>query len=872
MQTIYFGERLEDKIRRARVRYETQLKPLLTEQETREPEAILRKIERELEHPTQTFVIKRPGQGVFASSGDTHGLVDRDNPHLGREKPQGLFANDMQHQDHFVIKGPGRLNIDSSREIQDVDHDVEGYAYLYSVQGRPNLQLERRQLIDREGNLLEELSFSNRGDEEAAFTVETGSHARDIFQARSPDNTQIATDMRYRVTELPGDAWRLEARHAIGAEPSALDDAAALPSNTIRTTYYPEGAYDRFAPVDDNTLALTVKVPPGTIDQRVSLKIVSDSELYGKALSFSQEQERVWSAFQPSLKSHATKAAMNHLDSMWQTSFRDLKRLTIPVRCGEETYFAPAAGIPNFLALFGRDSLITSLEALEFNPLLARDTLASLAYYQGKQDVAFTEEEPGKILHELRLGELTRLGLSPHRPYYGTIDATPLFVMLFHDYLQRTGDTGLRDKLWGNFEAALGWIDDHVIADPGHPQYGFLAQRDKSTQNVSDNKEVAGAKGLKNIGWKDSDASTRHLFRGGELGRLFARFREVIDEAAQSVQHPLLKTVVTLISRLLAPFHEVGKLTHAKYPLALAEVQGYVYGAWKSAENLYAAQAETLPPEDPQRGLYEAKSAMYGQKAEQLKQRFNEKFWLPEEDFIAMGLQADGAPLRSVTSNGAQAFLTGIISDENAQRMVPRLMRDDMLSGWGMRTLSSQSPAFDPFAYHNGTVWPHDNALVVKGLARYGFKKEAAELSGQLLAAGRRFKNHRLPEVYSGMQREKYDRSIPIYPETCSPQAWAAGTTPSLLASMLGLSVWQAERSVIFDRPVLPDGVGSLRLSLNLSAVRTGEPTVPEEPLELLVSRRGQEISVRRISGPADIKVQVRGESARTPSPFQQAV
>ncbi len=835
-------------------------------QDQAEPQDIFRKVVRETTHPATEIVTKQPGQNVWFSVRNPLAMVNRFDPTSGKEKPQGLFNNDMQHLDHFLIKAPRNGKLVAEKFTDLTAPDRAGFEIEYAVEGQPHLGITRRQTIDPQGTLHEELTFHNRGQSAASFDVEMGSQARDIFQARSPGAKKLYTHIRHGIRQ-DGNDIELEARHFPQNEDARHPGQEV---NTIRTRFTPLGDFQSFQPVagsEHTMLNLRVSVPPGgTVRSGVTISTASDR--FGQALYMPEIYRKTWDSLETALDVEATDRAMRHLPRMWQTSFKDLRALTIPVQCGSATFFPAAAGIPNFLALFGRDSLITALQTLQMNSMLARDTLAALAYYQGKKNDPFTEEEPGKILHELRLGETTRLGISPHKPYYGTIDATPLFAILFDEYFKRTSDPTLMRVLWPNFEAALHWIDSHIIDDPANPLYGFLAQRDITT---TDEKNVRGAQGLKNIGWKDSDGSTRHLAED--------RHGNILDKGADGcIRDRHNRVLVDEKGQLTDAGKKAGlKLTYAKYPLALAEVQAYVYGAWQAAENMYARQAEASAKPHEREALMQ-QSRAYGRKAQALRQRFNEKFWMPHENFIAMALQSDGRQLTSVTSNGAQALMTGIVDDDKAAKMARRLMQPDMASGWGIRTLSAYSFAYDPFAYHNGTIWPHDNALIVKGLARYGFKDTASALGSQVLRAGGKFRNGRLPELYTGMPREKGDRSIPVYPNTCIPQAWAAGTAPLIVSSLLGLRVDEAARAIYLDHPVLPEGVRAMKLTLGVRPATLprysegdardiehlnrpqadADGMLPGEQATLLIERQGdRSVRVTKIAGSPHIQVHV---------------
>ena len=395
-----------------------------------------------------------------------------------------------------------------------------------------------------------------------------------------------------------------------------------------------------------------------------------------------------------------------------------------------------AAGVPWFVTLFGRDSLITALQTLAYDPDIARDTLQLMAQYQGRHVDHWRDEEPGKMPHELRVGELARLHAIPHTPYYGTIDATPLFLILISRHAAWTGDLELFNELRSNVEQALEWTDRYGDRDGD----GYL-EYDSTTKH-----------GLINQGWKDSGDA-----------------------------------IVTADGRLAHP------------PISLVEVQGYVYMAKRAIADLYERAGEPERAVDLRR------------QADALRERFNRDFWLDDKQFFALALEADDRPCAVVSSNPGQALWTGIVDEEKAGKVVDRLLAPDMYSGWGIRTLSSHEPRFNPIGYHLGTVWPHDNALIAAGCRRYGRHDAAGKIFLGLLEAAMGFDHYRLPEVFAGFPREEY--GVPVhYPVACHPQAWAAGSIPYLLETMLGLEPHAFERRLNIVNPDLPPFITWLEL------------------------------------------------------------
>ncbi|HZR44013.1 MAG TPA: glycogen debranching N-terminal domain-containing protein [Ktedonobacteraceae bacterium] len=419
--------------------------------------------------------------------------------------------------------------------------------------------------------------------------------------------------------------------------------------------------------------------------------------------------------------------------------------------------YYPYAGIPWFCCPFGRDGLITALEFLPWFPQVVRGTLAFLAAHQGTKVEPFTDEEPGKILHEFRMGELANCREIPYIPYYGTIDATLLFLITLEGYIRWTNDLAFLKQLWPHAQAAARWMSEY--GDRDHD--GFIEYHKTSPT------------GLDNQGWKDSWDAISH----GD-GRL------------------------------------------ATSPLALCEVQGYAFAAYRAMGYLASRMGKA------------DEAGRWGQIAKTLRENFLRHFWWEQEHALYLALDKDKAPCDVVTSNAGQCLWTGIVPEEQAKLIISRLMREDMYSGWGLRTLSAHAKRYNPMSYHNGSVWPHDTALVGAGFSRYGGKSEAAQLLKGMFEASLYFEGARLPELHCGFaQRHGYGPTR--YPVACSPQGWAAGAPFMLINGLLGFQPSAEEQRLTLHASTLPDWlytleidglyVGSRRVHLRFE--RTGEHT-----------------------------------------------
>lgn len=655
------------------------------------------------------------GAGAVTLLAGTSFCVSAANGDMEQLRPHGMFFRDTRFVSHWMLAVNGHpIEALSTPVPEPYRADFIGRAARTNGLADSHLLIERRRSVF--GGVREEIIVRNfsRDTTRCSVSLTVNADFADIFEVKEGRARHKSVHlMRGSNGALVLESER-QGRHVLVTldAPNALVDGDVI---SYDITIEPQGHW-----------STSVTVTP-SID---GIGPEADASVWDSQRPYDVPEERLqeWHGKVPTTEL-TNKAFQKVLDQ----SRADLGSLRIfdPDHPGRTVV---AAGSPWFMALFGRDSLLTSFMTLPLDPSLALGTLKTLADHQGRTVNPLSEEEPGRILHEVRLGASTGLALGGGSAYYGSVDATPLFVTLAGELTRWGFHSEVTESLLPAVDRALDWIRNYGDADGD----GFV-EYSRATEQ-----------GLLNQGWKDS--------------------RDGINFADGTLATP---------------------------PTALCEVQGYVYTAYLSRALM------------AQEGGDARLAAEWGAQAAELKRKFNEQFWLPERGYFAIALDRYKRPVDACASNMGHCLWSGIVDDDKAPLVAERLMSDTMFTGWGVRTLASDMGAYNPASYHNGSVWPHDNALIAGGLMRYGFVEESLRIVMGLLDAAEAF-GGRLPELFCGLDRQTYGMPVP-YPSSCSPQAWAAATPVHLLRVLLRFDPCLTHGG-LWLAPVVPEGFGDIRM------------------------------------------------------------
>ena len=694
---------------------------------------------RSLKHD-DTFIVLDSHGDIGASAGGPDGLFNADTRYLARLE---MMLDDVQP----LLLGSNLRDDNSALTVDLTNSDVYRNGRL--VLQKDRLHIVRTIFLWR-GTAYQRIGLQNHGDHAAHFDLSLlfDNDFADLFEVRG------------------------ERRPKRGVGTSKLSGPA-----DVMLDYRGLDGQGRFTVLhfEPRPTRLSVNAASWHFDlapkQTVSLSvaIACNKPILGKSVPFFRGLLAHRREMRRSTAGAATVETSNNIfNEVLSQAMADLNMLMTDTPQGRYPY----AGIPWYSTTFGRDGLITALQMLWVDPRIAAGVLRRLAWFQAKATDPLADAEPGKILHEMRGGEMAALREVPFAQYYGSVDSTPLFVLVAGLYVERTGDEELLAELWPAIEAALQWIDG-----PGDPDDdGFVEYR------------RASELGLANQGWKDS-----------------------FD----------------------AIFHADGRL--AEGHIALAEVQGYVF----AAKRLAARCAWRLGRLDMVRKLET--------EAKLLAERFEAAFWCEELGTYALALDGAKAQCRVHSSNAGQLLFTGIVREDRARRVAADLMGRRFFSGWGIRTIAQGEARYNPMSYHNGSIWPHDNALIALGFSRYGLKHAVAHLFHGMFDTASYMDLRRLPELFCGFRRERH-RGPVLYPVACAPQAWASGAAFTMLEAALGLEFDAARGEIRLRDPRLPEFLNEVVLR----DLKLGSSSV-----DLRLRRHGEEVSLEVLRTRGQIQVSI---------------
>ncbi|MGF6311048.1 glycogen debranching enzyme [Bradyrhizobium sp. i1.8.4] len=694
---------------------------------------------RSLKHD-DTFIVLDSHGDIGASAGGPDGLFNADTRYLARLE---MVLEDVQP----LLLGSNMRDDNSALTVDLTNSDVYR-------DGRLTLQKDTLHIVRSiflwRGTAYQRIGLQNHGDHAASFdlTLLFDNDFADLFEVRGERRPRrgIGSSKLLGPTDVVLEYCGLDEQTRITAlhfdpRPTRLSVNAA----TYHFDLEPGQVTSLFVAVSCNKPIMQKPVP------------------FFRGLLAHRREMRTSSAGAASIET-----SNNIFNEVLCQAMADLNMLMTETPQGRYPY----AGIPWYSTTFGRDGLITALQMLWVDPRIAKGVLKRLALFQAKAVDPLADAAPGKILHEMRGGEMAALREVPFAHYYGSVDSTPLFVLLAGLYLERTGDVETLRELWSAVEAGLQWIDG-----PGDPDRDGFVEYQRATEE-----------GLRNQGWKDS-----------------------FD----------------------AIFHADGTLAEGN--IALAEVQGYVF----AGKRLAARAARQLGFAD--------KAAKLDAEAEQLRARFEEAFWCEELGTYALALDGAKRQCKVRTSNAGQTLFSGMVLEDRARRVAADLMSQKFFSGWGIRTVAAGEARYNPMSYHDGSIWPHDNALIALGLARYGLKHSVAHLFKGLFDAASYMELRRLPELFCGFRRERR-RGPVLYPVACAPQAWASATPFTLLEAALGLEFDTARGEIRLRDPCLPEFLNDVVLR----DLRLGASSV-----DLRLRRHGDEVSLEVLHTRGQIQVSI---------------
>ncbi len=689
--------------------------------------------------------------------GDTFAVFNHFGDVLSWEQsPEGLFHNDTRHLSRFDFQFDGHSPLLLSSNIQDDNAVLTVDLTNPDIYDNGRLRLAKdtihflRSKFLWQGVCYERISIRNYGTEPHTVGIDLQFEAdfADLFEVRGHRRNRTGERSAEKLSDFEV-ALRYDGLDGIRRQTVICFDPAPVELDVSKARF-----------------DLAVEAG-GQTSLFVTVSCTADGQSDLPQRNFFTGLREARRAQRKSAHAAATvKTSNSGFNELLCRSSSDLYMLLSPTDHGSYPY----AGIPWFSAPFGRDGIITALQMLWIDPEIAKGVLGFLAATQATEVNEAADAEPGKILHEMRRGEMALLGEVPFRQYYGSVDATPLFVMLAGQYFERTGDLQTITALWPQIEAALNWIDEYGDSDND----GFLEYHRRNSD------------GLVNQGWKDSHDSI---------------------------------------------FHADGRA--AKGPIALCEVQAYVY----AAKRLAVSMARAL-------GMA-AQAVTWDRQATTLRERFDDMFWCEELSTYALALDGDKQPCRVRASNAGHALFAGIASQEKAERVAATLITRDGFSGWGIRSVGRAEARYNPMSYHNGSVWPHDNALIALGFARYGLKEAVGQVLGGLFEASAYFEQRRLPELFCGFGRRR--RTGPTnYPVACSPQAWASAAPYALLQACLGLELDYRANDIRFVSPWLPEFLDEVRMH----GLTLGDTTV-----DVMLRRHESDVAVTVLNRTGNARV-----------------